>query len=154
MSIIQVKHIESNCRSRFVTLIDTGDLHSLAAEDKDTNFLTRALAAFAIASAAKIDDTLAAASVVDEAKDDGIDAFYYDRVEHVCYLAQSKWSKNGNATIDVGSVLKFIQGINHFLEAKLNLLGPKLQAKKQEIQDVLAGRGGNPSIKDRFANQV
>jgi hypothetical protein len=35
-------------------------------------------------------------------------------------------------------VLKFVQGVNHFLEGKLDLLGPKLRAKNQDIQDVLA----------------
>jgi hypothetical protein len=35
-------------------------------------------------------------------------------------------------------VLKFLQGVNHFLEGKTSLLGPKLQAKNQDIQDVLA----------------
>jgi hypothetical protein len=45
-------------------------------EEKEPHLLTRALAAFAVSAAAKIEDSLAAASVVDESKDDGIDAFY------------------------------------------------------------------------------
>jgi len=106
-------------------------------DEKDVNLLTRALAAFCIAAVAKVDDTLAAQAVVDEYGDDGIDAFYFDRVEHVAYLLQSKWAKNGSGSIDVGAVLKFIKGVNHFLEGKISELGPKMQAKKQEIQDAL-----------------
>jgi hypothetical protein len=48
------------------------------AEQKDTMFLSRSLAAFAVAALAKIDDAAAAKSVVDEFHDDGIDAFFFD----------------------------------------------------------------------------
>jgi len=75
--------------------------------------------------------------VVDEFQDDGIDAFYFDRTEHVAYLVQSKWSKNGTGSIDVGSTLKFVQGVNHLLENRISALGPKMQAKAQDIQDLL-----------------
>ena len=138
MSIIQVNHIQSSCRGRFSSLIDTSDVTGTAAEERDNNFLTRALAAFSISALAKVDDVVASKSVVDEYHDDGIDAFFFDRIEHIAYLVQSKWAKNGTGSTDVGSVLKFIQGVNHFLEGKVQLLGPKMQAKNQDIQDVLA----------------
>jgi hypothetical protein len=138
MSIIQVNHIQSNCRTRFASLIDISDITTTDAEEKDANFLSRALAAFSIAAVAKIDDSTAAGSVVDEYHDDGIDAFFFDRIEHVAYLVQSKWSKNGSGSIDLGSVLKFIEGVNHLLEGKTSLLGPKMQAKNQDVQDATA----------------
>lgn len=81
---------------------------------------------------------MAASSVVDECHDDGIDGFFFDRIEHRAYLVQSKWAKNGSGSIDVGSVLKFIQGVNHFIEGKISVLGPKMKSKTQDIQDVLA----------------
>jgi AIPR protein len=138
MSIIQVNHIQSNCRSRFSALIDMSDVTKTDAEERDSNFLTRALAAFCVAALAKVDDTTAANSVVDEYHDDGIDAFYFDRVEHVAYLVQTKWIKNGGGSVDVGSVLKFLRGFNHFLEGKLDQLGPRMQKKSQEMQEVVA----------------
>jgi hypothetical protein len=138
MSIIHVNHIKSNCQQRFTGLIEMADVQKLQPGDQENHFLSRSLAAFSIASSARIDDITAARSVVDESKDDGIDAFYFDRSEHVCYLAQSKWVKDGNDSVDSASTLKFTQGIKHFLESKIELLGPKLQAKDQDIQDVLA----------------
>jgi hypothetical protein len=137
MSIIQVNHIRSNCKSRFSTLVDISHITTTDPEEKEANFLSRALAAFAIAATAKIDDTLAAKSVVDEFHDDGIDVFFFDRTEHVAYLVQSKWVKEGTKSIDVGSIHKFLTGVNHFLEGGISLLGPKMQAKAQEIQDTL-----------------
>lgn len=138
MSIIQVNHIQSSCRTRFATLIDLSDVKTTDPDERDNQFLTRALAAFTIAAVAKVDDIQSAKSVVDEFHDDGIDAFFFDRTEHVAYLVQSKWIKNGSNSMDLGSVLKFIQGVNHLLEGKITELGSKMQAKNQDIQDVLA----------------
>jgi len=138
MSIIQVGHIQKNCQSRFASLIDMTDVVTKNADEREIKFLSRALAAFAVAAAAKTDDVSAAQSVVDEYHDDGIDAFYFDRTEHIAYLVQSKWIKDGNGSPDLGSILKFIEGINHLLEDKVNLLGPKMQKKSAEIQEVLA----------------
>src|SRR6266853_815813 len=137
MSIIHVNHIQSNCRTRFSNLIDMTDVHTVNVAEKDNHFLSRALAAFAISALARVDDVIAANSVVDESQDDGIDAFYFDSSEHICYLVQSKFLKAGNGSIDVGSVLKFIQGINHFLEGTISALGPKMQVRGQEITSLL-----------------
>lgn len=137
MSIIHVNHIESSCRSRFSAL-DMSDVLAADPGVRDTHFLSRALAAFSIADVARIDDARALQSVVDEFKDDGIDGFYFDRVEHIAYLVQSKWSKNGNGGIEVSSIHKFCTGVNHFLENKIMNLGPKMQAKANDIQDALA----------------
>jgi hypothetical protein len=137
MSIIQVNHIRSDCKSRFSTLMDFSDIPITNPESRETNILSRELAAFAVAAAAKIDDTLAAESVVDEFHDDGIDAFFFDRTEHVAYLVQSKWVKEGTKSVDVGSVHKFLAGVNHFLENQISLLGPKMRAKAKDIQDTL-----------------
>lgn len=139
MSIIQVNHIASNCKTRFSSLIDMSDVKDTTpAEEKESLFLTRALAAFSVAAIARIDDVVAAQAVVDEYGDDGIDAFLYDRDEHVCYLVQSKWSKNGSGSIDVGSILKLVKGVNDLLENKVDQLGPRLRKKSLEINDVLA----------------
>ena len=143
MSVIQVGHIKSACEKRFDKLIDLSDVANKPPEDMENFFLTRSLAAFVIAELARIDDRLAAASVVDEYKDDGIDAFYFDRAEGVCYLVQSKWIKKGTGSVEKGDILKFVLGINHLLEFNIEALGPKLQAKRAEIEDAL----GDPSSK-------
>src|SRR5580704_7045204 len=137
MSIIHVNHIESSCRSRFSAL-DMSDVLAADPGVRDTHFLSRAIGGFSIGDVGKIYDARALQSVVDEFKDDGIDGFYFDRVEHIAYLVQSKWSKNGNGGIEVSSIHKFCTGVNHFLENKIMNLGPKMQAKANDIQDALA----------------
>jgi hypothetical protein len=138
MSIIQVGHIKKDCLARFSALVDMADIKATDGTQRENHFLSRALAAFSVAAVAKTDDVTAAKSVVDEFQDDGIDAFYFDRTEHIAYLVQSKWSADGSGSVDLGSILKFIQGINHLLEDKISLLGPKMQAKTADIQDALS----------------
>jgi hypothetical protein len=51
MSIIHVNHIQSNCRSLFSS-IDMSDVTTTDPGDREDKFLSRALAAFAIAATA------------------------------------------------------------------------------------------------------
>jgi AIPR protein len=138
MSIIHVNHIQSNCRARFEGLIDLSDVKTSNSQERDNFLLTRSLSAFSMAALAKIDDATAATSVVDEFGDDGIDAFFFDSAEHRAYLVQAKWDKDGSGSIDLGAVLKFKQGVEHFLAGSLDLLGPKMQAKASAISDALS----------------
>jgi hypothetical protein len=113
------------------------DITTLDKEQRETHFLTRSLSAFVISAVAKVDDDIAALSVVDESQDDGIDAFYFSKTDHIAYLVQSKWAKNGNGTIDLGSVLKFIKGVEDLLANRTNLLGPKMQNNAADINSFL-----------------
>ena len=83
------------------------------------------------------DDNAAAASVVDGAQDNGIDAFYFDATELVCYLVQSKWIKSGDGSVDLGSVHKFKQGVHDFFQADLAKFGPKMRSCQPTIDQVL-----------------
>jgi hypothetical protein len=76
--------------------------------------------------------------VVDCPRDNGIDALYFDAVERVCYLVQSKWIKSGNGIVDVGSALKFKQGVHDFFQGDLAQFGPKTRKLKPVIDEVLA----------------
>lgn len=135
MSTIQVAHIKSAMESRFGALVDVCDVPE--AEQADC-LLTRSLAAFLIAELAKVDDARAASCVVDGFMDNGIDAIYYDRTEHVCYLVQSKWIKSGNGSISTGTILKLTTGIQDLLEVKREAFGPKMQAKWADVKDIVA----------------
>jgi hypothetical protein len=114
MSIIHVNQIASNIRDRFEPIVDMSDVKTTDPGQREAQFLSRSLAAFVIAALAKIEDPEAAKAVVDEYQDDGIDGFFFSQTEHICYLVQSKWSKDGSGSIDLASTLKFIQGVGTF----------------------------------------
>jgi len=135
MSILHVGHIQAAIEKRFSKLIDLSDVKESEHED---NFLTRGLSAFVIAELSRAEDKIAAASVLDSFGDNGIDALYFDAAERICYLVQSKWIKSGNGSPDVGSVLKFKQGIHDFFQGNLEPFGPKMKKLRVEIDEILA----------------
>src|SRR6185369_3868433 len=113
MSILHVGHIQAAIDKRFRGLIDLSDLPAGIDEaNRENCFLTRVLSAFVVAELSVVADQIAAASVVDCFHDNGIDALFFDASERVCYLVQSKFSKNGTGSIDLGSALKFKQGVH------------------------------------------
>src|SRR5260370_35841387 len=121
MAILHIGHIKAALQKRFDGQIDLTDLGpNPSATDRENFFLTRSLAAFLIAELAEIDDKIAAKAVVDGSRDNGIDAFYFDATERICYLVQSKWIHNGKGSIEVGEVDKFVQGVTDLLEARLD----------------------------------
>ncbi len=136
MAILHIGHIKAALQKRFEGQIDLSDLGSPKPEDRENFFLTRSLAAFLVAELAEVDDKIAAKAVVDGFKDNGIDAFYFDATDRVCYLVQSKWIHNGKGSIGVGEVHKFLQGVTDLLEAKLDHFD-KLKQKKPEIDAAL-----------------
>jgi hypothetical protein len=95
MSILHVGHVQAAIEKRFGSLIDVSDVRE---SEKEDCFLTRGLSAFVIAELSGAEDNIAASSVLDCPRDNGIDALYFDRLELVCYLVQSKWIKSGNGS--------------------------------------------------------
>jgi hypothetical protein len=136
MAILHIGHIKAALKKRFDGLIDLSDVPNAKGDDLENFFLTRSLSAFVIAELAHIDDKIAAKTVVDGSKDNGIDAFYFDSTERVCYLIQSKWIHNGKGSIEVGEVHKFLQGVTDLLESNLAAFD-KLRLKKAEIDAAL-----------------
>lgn len=135
MSIIHVNHIQSAIDKRFRSLIDLSDAKSQEVEDA---LLTRGLSAFVIAELSGAEDKIAAASVLDGYGDNGIDALYFDADERICYLVNSKWMKSGNGSVDVGSILKFKQGVHDFFLGNLDAFGPKMKKVSPPIVEILA----------------
>lgn len=137
MGQLNINHIKAALKKRFESLIDLSDQKpELPPDQRESHLLTRSLAAFIIAELARTDDRTAANSAVDGSNDNGIDAFYYDRSEHVCYLVQAKWSHNGRKSVEVGEALKFVQGVRDLLQPNLDCFG-KLRAKADDIDSAL-----------------
>ena len=136
MAILHIGHIKAALKKRFDGLIDLSDVPSAKGDDIENFFLTRSLAAFVIAELAHVDDKIAAKAVVDGSKDNGLDAFYFDATDRVCYLVQSKWIHNGKGSIEVGEVHKFLQGVTDLLGSKLDSFD-KLRQKKADIDAAL-----------------
>jgi AIPR protein len=135
MSVLHVGHVQAAIEKRFKNLIDLSDVKESHRPDC---FLTRGLSAFVVAELSGAEDPIAAAAVLDCPTDNGIDAIYFDAVDLVCYVVQSKWIKSGNGSVDVGSVLKFKQGIHDFFQGDFEQFGPKMAKIRPAMEEVLA----------------
>jgi AIPR protein len=87
-------------------------------EQREANFLSRSLAAYAIykLSGCSLDE--AAASVVDGGGDGGIDAIFYAATNATLFVVQSKYIATGRGEPDLGDVTKFKTGLENLLQGK------------------------------------
>ena len=114
----EITHVAPRLRADF-----TGRLPEPASgtpEEKEKNFLSRALAAFAVhkLSGCTLDE--AAAAVVDGGGDGGIDAVHYAPTSNTLWLVQSKYMETGRGEPELGDASKFKNGIENLLQGKVD----------------------------------
>lgn len=85
---------------------------------RETNFLSRALAAYAIHSLAGCSIEDAASSLVDGGGDGGIDAIFYVPTNSTMLIVQSKYIVSGRGEPDLGEVTKFKTGLENILQGR------------------------------------
>src|SRR5690349_15536160 len=118
MSKLIINRIKNYINKTFNGKIDLSDLSPKTSEDdKQKNFLSRALAAYTLTIEAIADVDIAASSVTDGFDDNGIDAIYYDRSVKTLWLVQSKFIDSGAGGIDNGDVEKFAKGVKKLIDA-------------------------------------
>lgn len=137
MSELTLNRIRSVLHDKFDGLIDLSDRAKHPADQVESCFLSRALAAQAVKSLTGVEPSVAAAAVVDGFDDCGIDAIHFDAHSDVLYLVQSKWSNNGGASFDEAAASKFINGIRALLQADFARFNSKVKSKEAEIREAL-----------------
>lgn len=138
MSKLIVNRIKNYLNKTFKGKIDISDLNSKTSEeDKQKNFLSRALAAYALTVNAIADVDIAASSITDGFDDNGIDAIFYDRPAKTLWLVQSKFIDNGTGGIDNGDIEKFAKGVKKLIDADFSRFNKKVNERKDEILEAL-----------------
>jgi hypothetical protein len=132
MSTLHVRQIKAAFEKLF-TGIDMSDVASRPQDEKDTMYLTRSLAAYAIAIVAGIPPKEASPCVVDGFDDNGLDGIYYDGSEKRLILVQAKFIKDGNGAPDLASMLKFVKGVRDLLDGEITKFNAKVQALEPKI---------------------
>lgn len=147
MSVLHVQQIKNKFHEYFDGLTEVADYLGRPPEQIESVFLTRSLAAFAIAHLTGATFPNAAASVTDEPSDGGIDAVYWDDLEKTLYLVQAKWSHDGTGTIDEAGMLKFLNGAQRLISANYDaflipkndgaFVQTKVYSRRSEVQNAL-----------------
>lgn len=134
MSIIHLNQIKNHISRLFLNKIDMSDTGGKNEEDQ---FLTRALAAYAVHFISQTDPNLAGAAVTDGGNDNGLDAVYYDERERRLYLVQSKWIKKGRGEPDYGAIKKFIGGVTDLFNLRFDKFNSKIRSKRDDVLKAL-----------------
>jgi hypothetical protein len=136
MSILHLNQIKSRISSLFDGRIDMSDVRATGSE-LESQFLTRALAAYAIHHLARAEIDVSAASIVDGGDDNGLDAIHFDDAENRMYIIQSKWIHDGRGEPSNADVKKFAAGVRDLFNLSFERFNPKINAKKDRITGCL-----------------
>lgn len=131
--------------------------------DIEINFLSKAVAAFAIHKLSGCSLDVAANSIVDGGGDGGIDALFYDKEAKKLWLVQSKYMTSGYGEPVLGDISKFREGIenlargnydafkhNHMFKTKLHHIKHYLQNDNIKIEGIVAYSGLQSISEDRI----
>lgn len=121
----------------FDSEIDLADVTSNP-DEREKCFLTRSLAAFAIAQLAGITPSEAAKTVTDGSGDNGIDALHYDLATKTMYVVQAKWHGDGNGSFDRADILKFTKGFEDLANLNFSRFNAKSRAKESMVKVAFA----------------
>lgn len=137
MSALKVKRIKAYLEKSFDGKIDLSDISKKPADEIQKNFLSRALAAYALIVQTGIDVKEASAAITDGYEDNGIDAIYFDQTAKNLWLVQSKFIHSGTGGIDNGDVEKFAKGVKILIEGDFTRFNDKVKLREEEITDAL-----------------
>lgn len=141
MSELHLRQIKTHLKKIFEGLIDLSDYPNKSDQDRESIFLTRSLAAFAVMTLADTSPEEAAKSIVDGGQDNGIDAIYCDRREKNIYILQSKWKHDTKGSIKSDEVMKLTKGFKDLVNARYERFNDKLKSKQQDIEEFLNDAG-------------
>lgn len=116
---LQVNQIRRHLQDNYVPFVDTSDIIETG-ENKDVHILSRAYAAYSVATLGNYEPQDVCAYITDEYNDNGIDLIYIDTISKKIWIVQSKFSLKGNKGVECGDLHKFIQGteVNLSVQAK------------------------------------
>jgi hypothetical protein len=158
---LEITHLHDRLRQDFTGILP--EATSSALEERERNFLSRALAAFAIQrlSGCTVDE--AAAAVVDGSGDSGIDSIHYAPASHRLWIVQSKFFADGQGEPSLGDVSKFRNGLEALLQGQFDVFHgnvalerkiPQLQGhfddRSLEVRGVLVYSGIHLVSEDRI----
>jgi hypothetical protein len=118
-SPIEIKYVPPRLHELFDGKVVSAG--SANADEREKNFLTRALAAYAIHKLGGAPPDDAASSVVDGGGDGGIDAIHYSPSDKTLWVVQSKYISSGTGEPSLGDFIKFVTGLANLLSGKFNV---------------------------------
>ncbi|MFD1000178.1 AIPR family protein [Ohtaekwangia kribbensis] len=114
----EMSHIAPALKAEFLAHVPAAP--SGTSEEKERNFLTRALAAYSLLKLTGCTTAEAANAIVDGGGDGGIDAIYFSPANNTLWLVQSKYIDDGRGQPALGDASKFKNGIEALLQGNFD----------------------------------
>lgn len=137
MRDLYIRQIRTTLERTFGGKIDLSDVLGRSPSERHNAFLTRALAAYALAYLAEISEDTAIKALTDGYDDNGIDALYYHEHQDTLYLVQSKWHHSGKGSLTRADMLTFLKGVEDILNMRFNSFNAKVRTHASQIQRAL-----------------
>ena len=99
--------------------------------------LSQAYLLYALKNLTDLEYSTLSGSIVDNFKDNGLDAILYSPQNNTLYLCQAKFSQKGKSTIDKGEVLKYLDGVNDILALDFSKFNDKINELKKDIEQAI-----------------
>lgn len=131
---IKNTRIATSLHEKFDHCIDLSDVKP---EEKESAFLTRALASLSLVMISDASNESAADAVVDGYHDMGIDLIYFDENTQKLIITQSKWINDAKGTPDTGSIHKIVDGANRIINLQFDGANEKIRNKVIQIEDAV-----------------
>lgn len=138
---IEIDHLPPQLHADFDGLIPR--IANPDPEHVETNFCSRALAAYAVHKITGCSLADAAGALVDGGGDGGIDAVHYAPESSTLWCIQSKYTKDGLSEPVLGEVSKFADGVDALLQGNLDSFraNPYWNAKLPQIEHLMSQGG-------------
>ncbi|MDX3091557.1 AIPR family protein [Streptomyces sp. ME02-6978a] len=128
-------------KERFRPLIDMTDRAKLKPEEEEKAFLSRAVTALAVKHETGWSDREAAAAVIDDYSDRGIDAVAVEERgdRHHITLVQGKWSEKGNAGFGERELGALFRGLDDLMALEFGKFNSRIEAHADALEKALEG---------------
>ncbi|MBP3949127.1 AIPR family protein [Corynebacterium sp. Marseille-P3884] len=142
------RQIEQRLEVDFEPFVDLSDVEHHQERQLESFRKTRALTALVACNKSGNTVEEAAKFVTDESGDQGIDGVAPDPLVQRLFLIQSKTSTGGPSPTEA---MKFKEGIRLFIDSEWDRMGPKVQARKEEFEEIFSRETDDPKFNAIFA---
>lgn len=136
MANLQVNQVKKCLQNNYVPYVDASDITETGI-NKEIHILSRAYAAYSVATIGNYDPKDVCACITDAYDDNGIDLIYIDFISKKMWIVQSKFSLNGIKGMDCGDIHKFIQGTEDLCNGEYAKFGEKTRKFQSNIDQAL-----------------
>lgn len=133
---LQVNQVKKCLQDNYVPYVDASDITEIGI-NKEIHILSRAYAAYSVATIGNYDPKDVCACITDAYDDNGIDLIYIDFISKKMWIVQSKFSLNGIKGMDCGDIHKFIQGTEDLCNGEYAKFGEKTRKFQSNIDQAL-----------------